>query len=59
MRTPMIATALALTTGLLTVPTAEAHHPTTQARVWVTTPDRAELLHERAPVAFQRRPRAT
>ncbi|WP_405063095.1 discoidin domain-containing protein [Kribbella sp. NBC_01505] len=53
MRTPMIATALALTTGLLTVPTAEAHHPTTQARVWVTTPDRAELLHERAPVAFQ------
>ena len=26
----------------------------TQARVWVTTPDRAELLHERAPVTFQR-----
>ncbi|MGX6608373.1 discoidin domain-containing protein [Micromonosporaceae bacterium Da 78-11] len=23
-----------------------------QARVWVTTPDRAELLHERAPVTF-------
>jgi glucosylceramidase len=25
-----------------------------QARVWVTTPDRAEQLHERAPVAFTR-----
>ncbi|MEV4639989.1 discoidin domain-containing protein [Actinoplanes sp. NPDC049548] len=25
-----------------------------QARVWVTTPDRAEQLHERAPVSFTR-----
>src|SRR3954469_21837732 len=25
-----------------------------QARVWVTTPDRAEQLHERAPVSFAR-----
>ncbi|WBQ05529.1 discoidin domain-containing protein [Kribbella sp. CA-293567] len=28
---------------------------TTKADVWVTTPDRAELLHQRAPVAFQKR----
>lgn len=55
MRTPAIAAALALATGSLTGPAAQAqpHHPTDQARVWVTTPDRAELLHERAPVAFQ------
>ncbi|GAA0575236.1 ricin-type beta-trefoil lectin domain protein [Kribbella sandramycini] len=51
----MVATALALTTSLLTVPVAQAHHPKPpQARVWVTTPDRAELLHERPPVAFDR-----
>ncbi|WP_020386757.1 discoidin domain-containing protein [Kribbella catacumbae] len=31
---------------------------TTKARVWVTTPDRAELLHERAPVAFGKGPSA-
>ncbi|MGW1344824.1 discoidin domain-containing protein [Kribbella sp. NPDC002412] len=56
MRTPAIAAALALATGSLTGPAAQAqtHHPTDQAHVWVTTPDRAELLHERAPVAFQR-----
>jgi glucosylceramidase len=40
--------------GALTVPSAEAQPSTTQARVWVTTPDRAELLHERASVSFQR-----
>src|SRR4051794_27622100 len=27
---------------------------TVRARVWVTTPDRTELLHEREPVAFSR-----
>jgi len=32
-----------------------ATNPSTgSARVWVTTPDRAELLHERTPVAFTR-----
>ncbi|GAA0798643.1 discoidin domain-containing protein [Spirilliplanes yamanashiensis] len=30
----------------------QAHPRPAQARVWVTTVDRAELLHERAPVAF-------
>ncbi|GIE73016.1 glucosylceramidase [Actinoplanes palleronii] len=30
------------------------HHHEARARVWVTTTDRAELLHERAPVAFGR-----
>lgn len=29
-------------------------HGTTQARVWVTAPDRSEELHEREPVAFRR-----
>jgi glucosylceramidase len=55
MRTPAIAAALALATASLTGPAAaQAHRPPTtdQARVWVTTPDRAELLHERAPVTF-------
>ena len=33
---------------------ASAPRPGPQARVWVTTPDRAELLHERAPVSFSR-----
>ncbi|WP_436534178.1 discoidin domain-containing protein [Actinoplanes sp. HUAS TT8] len=35
---------------------AVAHPPSraAQARVWVTTVDRGELLHERAPVAFRR-----
>ena len=32
----------------------QADKATTTARVWVTTPDRAELLHERAPVAFRK-----
>ena len=50
-----LAVSALVATGL--VPGAEAVGPdgrTTgvQAKVWVTTPDRAELLHERAPVAF-------
>ncbi|MFC5261662.1 glycoside hydrolase family 30 beta sandwich domain-containing protein [Kribbella qitaiheensis] len=32
----------------------QAGKGTATARVWVTTPDRAELLHERAPVAFRK-----
>jgi glucosylceramidase len=41
--------------GLLILVGAPAQaHPVkpVQARVWVTTPDRAELLHERTPIAF-------
>ena len=58
MRTPAFGVALALAAASLTGP-AQAHPPTThpptaQVDVWVTTPDRAELLHERAPVTFQR-----
>jgi glucosylceramidase len=53
MRTQAVGVALALAVTSLTGP-AQAHPPSTQARVWVTTPDRAELLHERAPVTFQR-----
>lgn len=45
----------ALVLGLTAVPTAEASHEP-EARVWVTTPDRAELLHERPRVAFGRTP---
>lgn len=51
MRTPAFGVALALTVASLTGP-AQAHPPTTQVNVWVTTPDRAELLHQRAPVTF-------
>ncbi|WP_427887342.1 discoidin domain-containing protein [Kribbella sp. GL6] len=51
MRTPAFGVALALAVASLTGP-AQAHPPTTQVSVWVTTPDRAELLHERAPVSF-------
>ncbi|WP_410786798.1 discoidin domain-containing protein [Kribbella sp. C-35] len=51
MRTPALGVALALTVASLTGP-AQAHPPTTQVNVWVTTPDRTELLHERAPVSF-------
>ncbi|MEV5960647.1 discoidin domain-containing protein [Kribbella sp. NPDC051952] len=54
MRTQAIGVALVLTAAALTSPTAQAHPPSPQVRVWVTTPDRAELLHERAPVTFQR-----
>ena len=42
---------VALVLGLTAVPTAEASGAPA-ARVWVTTPDRAELLHERPRVAF-------
>ncbi|MFG1907108.1 discoidin domain-containing protein [Kribbella sp. NPDC048928] len=51
MRTPAFGVALALAVASLTGP-AQARPPTTQVHVWVTTPDRAELLHERAPVTF-------
>jgi len=51
MRTSAFGVALALTVASLTGP-AQAHPPTTQVDVWVTTPDRAELLHQRAPVTF-------
>ena len=54
MRTQAFGVALALATASLTGPAAQAHPPSVQAQVWVTTPDRAELLHERAPVTFQR-----
>jgi glucosylceramidase len=37
--------------GLTAIP-AEAGRDAPQARVWVTTPDRTELVAERAPVAF-------
>ncbi|USX55168.1 discoidin domain-containing protein [Lentzea sp. HUAS12] len=42
---------VALVLGLTAVPAAEASGPP-QVRAWVTTPDRAELLHERPRVAF-------
>jgi len=44
----------ALVLGLMAVPAAEATHrpDAPRARVWVTTPDRAELMAERAPVRF-------
>ncbi|MEU7476788.1 discoidin domain-containing protein [Lentzea sp. NPDC042327] len=48
MRTTAI---VALVLGLTAAPAAEASS-TPEARVWVTTPDRAELLHERPRVAF-------
>jgi glucosylceramidase len=51
MRTQAIGAALALALGSLTGPAAAQSD--NQVRVWVTTPDRAELLHERAPVNFQ------
>jgi glucosylceramidase len=54
----------AVTTGILllggsllggsAVPAAAHAGAAVRARVWVTTPDRAELLHERATVAFGR-----
>ncbi|MGZ4698222.1 MAG: glycoside hydrolase family 30 protein [Oryzihumus sp.] len=56
-RLAVAATAVAAT-SLLGVPTAQAkldHRGGTgprEAQVWVTTPDRAELMHQRAPVAF-------
>ena len=47
----------AATAALLILATAPAEargEPAPQVRIWVTTPDRAEQLHERAPVAFAR-----
>ncbi|WP_285683627.1 discoidin domain-containing protein [Actinoplanes sp. NBRC 103695] len=43
-----------LVAALLVVPSPAQAAPAAdpQARVWVTTPDRAEQLHERAPVRF-------
>ncbi|WP_350279983.1 glycoside hydrolase family 30 beta sandwich domain-containing protein [Kribbella sp. HUAS MG21] len=52
MRTPAFGLALALAAASLTGP-AQAQPPSAQVRVWVTTPDRAELLHERSPVRFR------
>src|SRR5262245_44500445 len=42
---------VALLVGLTAVPPARATQAP-QARVWVTTPDRAELMAQRAPVTF-------
>ncbi|MEU4288335.1 discoidin domain-containing protein [Kribbella sp. NPDC026596] len=54
MKAQAFGVALALATASLTVPAAQAHPPSSaRVRVWVTTPDRAELLHERTPVTFQ------
>jgi glucosylceramidase len=50
-----LAVAMSLT-GLSGVSAAAQAGPS--ARVWVTTVDRSELLHERAPVAFGRGPSA-
>jgi glucosylceramidase len=59
MRTQALGASVAVSALVMTglVPAAEAVQPAdresaVQARVWVTTPDRAELLHERTPVAF-------
>jgi glucosylceramidase len=46
-----------LLVGLVAVP-AEAGRDAPQARVWVTTPDRAELMTEREPVPFGTTPSA-
>jgi glucosylceramidase len=49
-------TLTAIGAGLLllggAVPASAQTYQAPQARVWVTTPDRAEQLHERAPVTF-------
>lgn len=51
---------VALLLGLTAVPGAEAsgRHDEPRARVWVTTPDRAELMAERPPVTFGTAPSA-
>jgi glucosylceramidase len=49
MRSILVAALLVLPTPVLAAASASAGP---QARVWVTTPDRAEQLHERAPVSF-------
>ena len=48
------ATVLATALGVVSAGSASAHPsgPSPQAQVWVTTVDRAELLHQRAPVTF-------
>ncbi len=48
------ATATALALGLMGAAPAPPHRPATGVEVWVTTPDGAELLHQRPSVAFQR-----
>ncbi len=49
-----VAAAVALTlAGTVSVQAAAPHHDAPRARVWVTTPDRAELMAEREPVAFR------
>jgi glucosylceramidase len=49
---------MVLVLGLAAVPPAEAagRHDAPQARVWVTTPDRAELMAQRPPVTFGTKP---
>ncbi|MFD9735268.1 discoidin domain-containing protein [Umezawaea sp. NPDC059074] len=48
-----VAAAVVLTlAGTTSGQAAAPNHDTPRARVWVTTPDRAELLTERDPVAF-------
>ncbi|WP_305790123.1 glycoside hydrolase family 30 protein [Symbioplanes lichenis] len=44
----------AVTAGVLLMTGSPAQASSPPVRVWVTTPDQAELLHERAPVAFTR-----
>ncbi len=48
------ATVLATALGVTNAGSASAHRHETQAQVWVTTVDRAELLHQRAPATFGR-----
>ena len=51
--------AVALTTAVVPPAAASADHPggpAPAARVWVTSPDRAELMHDRGTVAFGTRP---
>ena len=55
MRTTILGATMVVLTATLTtgVTTASAHdRQAPQARVWVTTVDRSELLHERTPVTF-------
>ncbi|MFI7601957.1 discoidin domain-containing protein [Actinoplanes sp. NPDC049681] len=55
MRRRSIGAAVGAAVLLLAAGPAQAHREhVPQARVWVTTPDRAEQLHERAPVSFTR-----
>ncbi|MFI1522292.1 discoidin domain-containing protein [Kitasatospora cineracea] len=47
------ATAAALALGLTGAAPASPHRPAAAVEVWVTTPDGAELLHQRPSVAFR------